>query len=112
MQVVESKQGALERPGALCSALEGVECRDSAGAQHRTGFFGCRCSFWYRLTTCLHPDDARLSVGRRLHAISVSESAYAQRWHDFRRPRRLQVVLELAVLGEDIVECFIDDIVS
>ena len=52
-----------ERPGALCSALRGVECRDSAGAQHRTGFFGYRYSFWNRLTTRLHTDYGRLAVG-------------------------------------------------
>ena len=35
MQVVHSEQVALERPGALCSALEGVECQHSSGAKHR-----------------------------------------------------------------------------
>src|SRR5580704_16474619 len=62
MQVIESKQGALERPGALCSALRGVECRDSAGAQHRTGIFGHHGRFRSRLVTYLHPACGSLAI--------------------------------------------------
>src|ERR1700687_6069804 len=35
MQVIHSEQVALERLGALCSTLEGVECQNSSGAKHR-----------------------------------------------------------------------------
>src|SRR6267378_4407212 len=36
LQVTHSEQVALERPGALCSTLEGVECHNSSGAKHRS----------------------------------------------------------------------------
>src|SRR5229473_5396448 len=35
LQVIHSERVALERPGALCSTLEGVECQHSSGAKHR-----------------------------------------------------------------------------
>jgi hypothetical protein len=35
--MVRIKRVALERPGALYSALQGMECRDKPGAEHRTG---------------------------------------------------------------------------
>lgn len=57
--------------------MEGVATPIHSPDRHRTGFFGYRSSFWNRFTTCLHPDNRRLSVGRRLRAIpdpSVSEN--------------------------------------
>src|ERR1700682_3310394 len=59
MQVVHSERGALERPGALCSTLEGVECQNSSGAKHRAGSTsklnaGSRLQYGYRIRG-LHP---------------------------------------------------------
>src|SRR5713226_5248826 len=36
LQVIHSERVVLERPGALCSTLEGVECQHSSGAKHRS----------------------------------------------------------------------------
>jgi hypothetical protein len=35
LQVIHSERVALERPRALCSTLEGVECQNSSGSKHR-----------------------------------------------------------------------------
>src|ERR1700676_1455976 len=59
LQLVHSERVARERPGALCSTLEGVECQNSSGAKHRAGSTsklnaGSRLQYGYRIRG-LHP---------------------------------------------------------
>src|ERR1700687_3685961 len=70
MQVIHSEQVALERLGALCSTLEGVECQNSSGAKHRAG-----------TTSKLNPG-SRLQYGYRIRRLHPS---YKLLWRPLRR---------------------------
>src|SRR5450631_4128902 len=58
-QVIHSEPVALERPGTLCSTLEGVECQNSSGAKHRscttTKSNAGACPQYLRKTRARHP---------------------------------------------------------
>ena len=92
-QVIHSEPVALERPGTLCSTLEGVECQHTSGAKHRfrttTKSNAGACPQYLRKTRARHP--AAGSFGHhsttpftwasacRIHAQSCSEFVYSPR---------------------------------
>src|SRR5208337_340449 len=100
-----------------CTTLSGVECPNSSGAKHRscsgTKLNSGSCLHYPYKSRGLRPGSKLLRrLLRLILRILIWAFTHAQRGSDLLGLWRLQKVLEVAVLREDIVERFIHNVVG
>src|SRR5580700_7216956 len=107
---------AVSAPWCTCTTLSGVECQNSSGAEHRSCSgtklnAGSRLHYPYR-SRGLYPG-CKLPgwLLRGASRILVRTPTDPQRGSNLLGLRRLEKVLKVTVFREDIVECFLDNIV-